>query len=347
VEHNVNTKALLEVRYSIPNAEKNRICGSNDCYLKQIEGAYGVQIINREDGLFKILGTTEKALSLTTQTLDQFRFSLRQGCEPDSKIVARVIESIFEPHRVASQNHFTPFSNAFNATQHNPSNLMGKIAPVVMRNRLGEPVQARTDGQIQLIQAIQNNDIVFANGPAGTGKTFLAVALAVAALERREVERIFLVRPAVEAGENLGFLPGDLKEKISPYLRPIYDSLQELLPKDRLRTYNDGGAIEIAPLAYMRGRTLKQAFIILDEAQNTTISQMKMFLTRIGSHSKTIITGDESQVDLNPRDPSGFSHALQLLQNIQGIGHVYLKPTEVLRHPLVQKIIEAYEGVPG
>ena len=168
----------------------------------------------------------------------------------------------------------------------------------VFRNRFGISVSAKTPAQAELVKAVEKNDIIFAKGPAGTGKTFLAVTLAVASLERGEAERICLVRPAVEAGESLGYLPGDLKEKIAPYLRPIHDSLSELLPAEKLKRYEETGAIEVAPLAYMRGRTLKRAFIILDEAQNTTIAQMKMFLTRLGPHSKAIITGDTSQIDL-------------------------------------------------
>ena len=208
---------------------------------------------------------------------------------------------------------------------------------------MGVSVFAKTKAQAELVHAVEHNDIIFAKGPAGTGKTFLAVTLAVSSLERHEAERICLVRPAVEAGESLGYLPGDLKEKIAPYLRPIHDSLAELLPVEKLRKYEETGAIEVAPLAYMRGRTLKRAFIILDEAQNTTPEQMKMFLTRLGPHSKAIITGDATQVDLAKGQKSGLTHAMNLLKGIRGIAQVEFTATDVLRHPLVKDILNAYE----
>ncbi len=221
---------------------------------------------------------------------------------------------------------------------------LGEFSPApVLRNRFGVPVAAKTRAQAELIRAVGENDIVFAKGPAGTGKTFLAVALAVASLENHEAERICLVRPAVEAGESLGFLPGDLKEKIAPYLRPIHDSLAELLPTEKLRRYEETGAIEVAPLAYMRGRTLKRAFIILDEAQNTTTAQMKMFLTRIGPNSKAIICGDTSQVDLPAAQESGLEHAMRILSGIRGIARIEFEATDVLRHHLVKDILLAYE----
>lgn len=213
----------------------------------------------------------------------------------------------------------------------------------IFRNRMGVSVFAKTKAQAELVRAVEGNDVIFAKGPAGTGKTFLAVTLAVSSLERHEAERICLVRPAVEAGESLGYLPGDLKEKIAPYLRPIHDSLSELLPAEKLRKYEETGAIEVAPLAYMRGRTLKRAFIILDEAQNTTPEQMKMFLTRLGPHSKAIITGDATQVDLGKGQKSGLMHAMKLLKGIHGIAQVEFTATDVLRHPLVKDILNAYE----
>ena len=214
----------------------------------------------------------------------------------------------------------------------------------ILRNRFGMAITAKTRSQAELVKAVEKNDIIFAKGPAGTGKTFLAVALAVASLENHEAERICLVRPAVEAGESLGFLPGDLKEKIAPYLRPIHDSLSELLPAEKLRRYEETGAIEVAPLAYMRGRTLKRAFIILDEAQNTTKAQMKMFLTRLGPHSKAIITGDTSQVDLAKGEESGLKHAMRILSGIRGIAQIEFDKTDVLRHHLVKDILQAYEN---
>ncbi len=205
-----------------------------------------------------------------------------------------------------------------------------------------EPVYAKTKGQRKYYKAVLDNDIVFAIGPAGTGKTYQAVACAVSALKNKEVDRIIITCPVVEAGENLGFLPGDLKEKVDPYLTPLYDALNNMLPSDKLKKYMDNKQIEIAPLAYMRGRTLHNSFIILDEAQNSTQMQMKMFLTRIGVTSKTIITGDVTQIDLGTGVMSGLVHAISILKNIKGIEFVYFDENDVVRHQLVKNIIKAY-----
>ncbi len=206
----------------------------------------------------------------------------------------------------------------------------------------GKSVRARTLNQKRLVQEAEKNDIVFAIGPAGTGKTYTAVALAVRALKNKQVKKIILTRPAVEAGESLGFLPGDLKEKIDPYLRPLYDALDDMIPADKLGYYMSTRAIEIAPLAYMRGRTLDNAFIILDEAQNATDLQLKMFLTRIGANAKAIITGDLTQIDLPRNQRSGLQTAVRILNNISGIGHIELDEEDVVRHRLVKAIIKAY-----
>lgn len=207
----------------------------------------------------------------------------------------------------------------------------------------GKSVRARTANQKKLVQEAEKNDIVFAIGPAGTGKTYTAVALAVRALKNKQVKKIILTRPAVEAGESLGFLPGDLKEKIDPYLRPLYDALDDMIPADKLGYYMSTRTIEIAPLAYMRGRTLDNAFIILDEAQNATDLQLKMFLTRIGSNAKAIITGDITQVDLPRNQRSGLQTAARILQNIEGIAHIVLDEDDVVRHRLVKHILRAYD----
>lgn len=207
----------------------------------------------------------------------------------------------------------------------------------------GKTVRARTANQKRMVTATEKNDIVFAVGPAGTGKTYTAVALAVRALKNKLVKKIILTRPAVEAGENLGFLPGDLKEKIDPYLRPLYDALDDMIPADKLGYYMSTRTIEIAPLAYMRGRTLDNAFIILDEAQNSNDLQLKMFLTRIGANAKAIITGDPSQVDLPKNQRSGLEKAIRILQNIDGIAHIELDEEDVVRHRLVKQIIRAYD----
>ncbi len=219
-----------------------------------------------------------------------------------------------------------------------------KQADVLVFGQNGIMVRARTPGQKKLVEMCGKNDIVFAIGPAGTGKTYTAVALAVRALKNKEIRRIILTRPAVEAGENLGFLPGDLKEKIDPYLRPLYDALFDMIPGDKLQTFLTNGTIEVAPLAFMRGRTLDNAYVILDEAQNATQSQLKMFLTRMGPSAKMILTGDITQVDLPKTQPSGLIQGLALLNGVKGIGFVLLDGRDVVRHKLVKDIIEAYNS---
>ncbi len=194
-----------------------------------------------------------------------------------------------------------------------------------------------------MVELMSKNDMLFAIGPAGSGKTYTAVALAVKALKDKEVRRIVLTRPAVEAGENLGFLPGDLKEKLDPYLQPLYDALMDMIPYDKLAEYMEKGVIEIAPLAFMRGRTLDKAFVILDEAQNATVTQMKMFLTRMGAQAKFVITGDSTQIDLPRNQPSGLMRSVELLRNVEGIGIIELTGSDVIRHPLVKRVISAFE----
>lgn len=213
---------------------------------------------------------------------------------------------------------------------------------VILYGMRGNPIKAKTVNQQKLVLAIKDNDLVFALGPAGTGKTFISVAMAVKALKNKLVRKIIITRPAVEAGENLGFLPGDLKEKIDPYLRPIYDALHDMIPLEKLKFYMEREVIEIAPLAYMRGRTLNNAFILLDEAQNTTPMQMKMFLTRMGPESKMIVTGDASQIDLPSNQKSGLKEAVRILNGVKGIEMVELNEKDVVRHKLVRDIIEAY-----
>ncbi|WP_405572398.1 PhoH family protein [Winogradskyella sp. Asnod2-B02-A] len=209
----------------------------------------------------------------------------------------------------------------------------------------GKLIKAQTANQRKLVESMRKNDMVFAIGPAGTGKTYTGVALAVRALKNREVKRIILTRPAVEAGENLGFLPGDLKEKLDPYMQPLYDALRDMIPHEKLDSYVEKGVIQIAPLAFMRGRTLDNAFVILDEGQNTTHAQMKMFLTRMGKNAKFLLTGDPGQVDLPRRTISGLKEALLVLQNVEGIGMIYLDDKDVIRHKLVKKVIAAYKSI--
>lgn len=215
---------------------------------------------------------------------------------------------------------------------------------ILVYGNSGLIIKARTENQRKIVESISKNDMVFAIGPAGTGKTYTAVALAVRALKNKEIKKIILTRPAVEAGENLGFLPGDLKEKLDPYLQPLYDALDDMIPAEKLAYYMENRVIQIAPLAFMRGRTLDNAFVILDEAQNATEPQLKMFLTRMGSSAKFIITGDITQVDLPKHQPSGLHQAIKLLNNVEGIDIIELDGNDVIRHKLVKKIIEKYDG---
>ena len=224
-------------------------------------------------------------------------------------------------------------------------NTSEKSGEVIVHGVGGKLIKAQTANQRKLVESVRNNDMVFAIGPAGTGKTYTGVALAVKALKSKEVKRIILTRPAVEAGENLGFLPGDLKEKLDPYMQPLYDALRDMIPPEKLESYIEKGVIQIAPLAFMRGRTLDHAFVILDEGQNTTHAQMKMFLTRMGKNAKFLLTGDPGQVDLPRRTISGLKEALLVLKNVEGIGMIYLDDKDVIRHKLVKKVIAAYKSI--
>ena len=265
------------------------------------------------------------------------------GTKADIKLVESVVNEMMltinnkgfvEPEDI--RNYLASLNNGEPANMNENSE-----EPVVLYTHKGS-VNARTGGQKKYLEAVRENDIVFAIGPAGTGKTYQAVAMAVSALKSRAVDRIIITRPAVEAGERLGFLPGDLKEKVDPYLTPLYDALNDMIPHDKLKIYLDQRTIEIAPLAYMRGRTLHNSFIILDEAQNATPMQMKMFLTRLGVTSKAIITGDVTQIDLPLHDKSGLIDAANILKKVDGISFVHFDETDVVRHTLVKNIIKAY-----
>lgn len=218
-----------------------------------------------------------------------------------------------------------------------------KSGNVIVFSVTGKPIIPRSENQLKLVEAFSRNDMVFAIGPAGSGKTYTAIALAVRALKEKEVRRIILTRPAVEAGEKLGFLPGDMKEKLDPYLQPLYDALNDMIPPAKLAKYLEEGTVQIAPLAYMRGRTLDNAFVILDEAQNTTLSQIKMFLTRMGRNARFIVTGDVTQIDLPRRSDSGLTRAMEILRGVEGIGIVEFDRRDIVRHPLVKQIVEAFD----
>ena len=253
-----------------------------------------------------------------------------------------LITAHFAKYNKLDENSIERILTSDNATDLNSSANSGEV---LVHGVNGKLIKAQTVNQRKLVDISKKNDMVFAIGPAGTGKTYVSVALAYKALKEKQVKRIILTRPAVEAGENLGFLPGDLQEKLDPYMQPLYDALRDMIPGERLTQYIENGTIQIAPMAFMRGRTLDNAFVILDEAQNTTHAQMKMFLTRMGKNAKFILTGDPGQIDLPRRTVSGLKEALLILKNVEGIGMVYLDDKDVVRHKLVKKVIEAYKNI--
>jgi len=250
-----------------------------------------------------------------------------------------LVEYYQKYHRLDEQDLEKYFFDA----DHMKSASNGEFENVIVFGISGKPVRARTVNQLQLVSDYKMNDLIIAEGPAGTGKTYTSIALAVRALKEREVKKIILTRPAVEAGEKLGFLPGDMKEKLDPYLQPLYDALHDMLPAKKLETLIDDGTVQIAPLAFMRGRTLENAFVILDEAQNATISQLKMFLTRMGMSSKFIITGDTTQIDLPRKTDSGLLQAMRILNGVEGISIIKFDERDIVRHKLVKRIVRAYE----
>lgn len=294
--------------------------GTNDRNIKQIEEYLPVTIITR-GGQIQISGNSDDVNVVKSLLLAVMKI-IKKGINVTERDIIYGIE-------LAKQGKIEQFETLFEDE--------------ITKNQQGKPIRVKTLGQRDYVQSIKANDLVFGIGPAGTGKTYLAVVLAAKALRNGDVKRMVLTRPAVEAGENLGFLPGDLKEKVDPYLRPLYDALHDIFGVEHTDRLMERGTIEIAPLAYMRGRTLDDAFVILDEAQNTTPEQMKMFLTRLGFGSKMVITGDVSQIDLPKGVISGLKVTEQKLKNIKGISFNYLKGSDVVRHPLVQRIIEAYE----
>lgn len=313
----------LEQRISIRGVDPLLLLGQGDRHLKEIAKNFEARITARGSEI--ILKGEEKELKSLDRIFTELILMLNRNGELRDADIETVVQLV---KRGEAPQLSTP----------QPGNNLPAI--VYTKSAVIKP---RTAGQHEFYQATQKNDIVFVIGPAGTGKTYLAVAIAVAHLRDRQVERIVLARPAVEAGESLGFLPGDLREKVDPYLRPLYDALNDMIPAEKLRRYLETDVIEIVPLAYMRGRTLHNAFVILDEAQNTTPSQMKMFLTRLGINSKAIITGDITQIDLPASAVSGLVQIREILAGIEGIGFVYLDDKDVVRHKLVRDIIKAYD----
>jgi phosphate starvation-inducible protein PhoH and related proteins len=293
---------------------------------------------HREENLKQLIQQTGAGLVLRGQEL------LISGTEKQVELVSNLVRSL-EPYWIAGKAISSV--DILTARQALDTKRQGDLQnlhhDVLARTRKGEDIRAKTFRQQHYIKAIRTHDLTFCIGPAGTGKTFLAAVIAVQALLANEVERLILTRPAVEAGEKLGFLPGDLQQKIDPYLRPLYDALYELIDAEKIPSLMERGVIEVAPLAYMRGRTLSNAFIILDEAQNTTPAQMKMVLTRLGFRSRMVVTGDVTQTDLPPNQQSGLGMAQQILRHVDGIAFCQLSKADVVRHPLVQRIVEAYE----
>ena len=301
--------------------EAQGLFGSHDANIKNIEEQFKVRLTLR-GGHLKISGTAgniKKAAQLVEYLLEALRGGSEEIGKSDLSYLISNLKKGEKPER------------------------LGALDTGIMRGSTGKQIGPKTTGQREYVEAIKKHDIVFGIGPAGTGKTYLAMACAVEALKKQEARRIILTRPAIEAGESLGFLPGDMHAKISPYLRPLYDALYDMMEAERIEKYIETGIIEVAPLAYMRGRTLNDAFIILDEAQNCTAEQMKMFLTRLGFDSKAVITGDITQSDLPGAKPIGLLQAQDILKEINGIKFIYFSGSDVVRHALVQRIIEAYE----
>ena len=265
------------------------------------------------------------------------------GEESEITLFAEKINELFDYYRKYNRIEEQDIEKYLTDPEHMRTASSGDFEQVLVFGTSGKPVRARTVNQLLLVNDYKNNDLIIAEGPAGTGKTYTSIALAVRALKEREVKKIILTRPAVEAGERLGFLPGDMKEKLDPYLQPLYDALHDMLPFKKLETWLEDGTIQIAPLAFMRGRTLESAFVILDEAQNATISQLKMFLTRMGVSSKFIMTGDSTQIDLPKKNESGLLPAIRILKGIEGVSVIKFDERDIVRHKLVKMIVKAYE----
>ena len=311
---------MAEFILDIEIEHAKNISGAFDVYIKKLERTFSVSILERSEGI-KITGSDLDVTTVKNILTELYELSKRGNVITEQNVDYAIAMAI---------------ENKNNA-------LLEVDADLICHTMLGKPVKPKTLGQMQYVDAIRNNMITFGIGPAGTGKTYLAMAMAITAFKNEEVSRIILTRPAIEAGEKLGFLPGDLQSKIDPYLRPLYDALYQIMGADAFIKNSEKGLIEVAPLAYMRGRTLDNAYIILDEAQNTTPSQMKMFLTRIGFGSKVVITGDRTQKDLPKDQVSGLDTAMKILGKIEGIQFCTLTSHDVVRHPLVQKIVKAYE----
>lgn len=313
----------IEKIITLDNVDMMSLLGINDANLKPIDDRFNTTVIVRGENVF-IKGVPDE-VEAVEKIFREMIYVLNTTGRLNSSDVMTIMELTLQGKEIISEKEYDT---------------------IVLYTK-NDVIKAKTPTQIKYFQTVRRNDICFAIGPAGTGKTYLAVAFAVAALKKGVVNKIVLARPAVEAGESLGFLPGDFREKIDPYLRPLYDALDDMMPTDKLRAYIEKGQVEIVPLAYMRGRTLNNAFVILDEAQNSTSMQMKMFLTRLGPNSKAIVTGDITQIDLPMKTTSGLVQIQEILSNVEGIGFVYFEKADVVRHKLVKDIINAYEKFQG
>ena len=328
---------MKERIYTLKEMDPVEVYGVNDRFIKSICSHFpNLKVVPRGEKL--IMKGEEEQIEAFLRVLEMLiakRMKKRSLSMDD-------VDSIFE---TLSFNSFGVEKDAESNDCSSDSAAQSQAPEdIIVYGNEGKIIRARTKNQKRLVDDYQSHDLIFATGPAGTGQTYTAIALAVRALKNREVKRLILTRPAVEAGERLGFLPGDLKDKLDPYLQPLYDALQDMVPAQRLKSYMEDGTIQIAPLAYMRGRTLESAFVILDEAQNTNLVQLKMFLTRMGNHAKFIVTGDITQIDLPNKGDSGLKRAMEILKGIPGISYVNFTKEDIVRHPLVTKIVKAFEG---
>ena len=309
---------MIERIYILESVDPLIFYGVNNAYLQLVKNLFPKLRIVARGNVMKVIGDTDESEIFLRKIRE-----IEKYCESYNSLSEEIILDIVKGEKIEFE----------------------KQANLIIYGMNGKPIVARSDNQQRLVRSFDTHDLVFAVGPAGTGKTYVAIALAVRALKNKQVRRLILSRPAVEAGEKIGFLPGEMKDKLDPYLQPLYDALEEMIPVGKLKEYMDNHTIQIAPLAFMRGRTLNDAVIILDEAQNTTKLQIKMFLTRLGTNAKMIVTGDVTQIDLPPNAQSGLIHAMNILDHLDDIAFIHFEKKDIVRHKLVQQIVEAYEKI--
>jgi phosphate starvation-inducible PhoH-like protein len=317
-KHNVEKKdTMIERIYILESVDPLVFYGVNNSHLQLIKNLYPKLRVVARGNVMKVIGDADESEDFLKKIRE-----IEKYCESYNSLTEEMILGIVKGEKIE----------------------LAKQANLIIYGMNGKAITARSENQQKLVKSFDENDLVFVVGPAGTGKTYVAIALAVRALKNKQARRLILSRPAVEAGEKLGFLPGEMKDKLDPYLQPLYDALQEMIPVAKLKEYMENNVIQIAPLAFMRGRTLNDAVIILDEAQNTTPHQIKMFLTRLGTNAKMIVTGDVTQIDLPPTIQSGLVQSMEILDKVSGIGRIRFEKKDIIRHRLVQRIVEAYEG---